>query len=500
MNKLKEKYTIIDCYTDEPSGLGVPPYLGTFPRYSYGALNVEGNSPTYLTIDDIRLWKRYNSIAPDKSKEMKTNIKIYNLTKNYKNVQKILNETTHLIIISGINVPGKYLSAVPGTLQEIYNYIKDLKCKKILTGTAALVGSRLEGGKMPEKIDLTIFNKVEFNYKNINDYDKIKAKEGAEICKQIPWEVIAEIETGRGCDIGKCSFCTEPLKSKVKFRETNKVIEEIKELSKLGVQHFRFGKQTCFYSYQNGDVNEIEKVLKEASSLKPKTLHIDNVNPNKVITENGKKITKLVIKYCTSGNVAAFGIESFDPAVVKRNFLNTSPIVGKKAIKIINELGSKVGENGMPKLLPGINIIFGLINESKNTHVENMKMLKQFLDEDLLIRRINIRQVVPYEGTMLHKEAGIKYLRKNKKYYWSWRNQIRQEIDYEMLKKLVPIGRILKNVRTEIYDGKTTFARQFGTYPLVIGIKGRLELGKEYSVKVTKHMLGSITAEVIKDI
>jgi len=45
-------YTILDCYTDEAAGLGVPPYLGTYPRYIAGYLNEEVN---YLTIDDLRL-------------------------------------------------------------------------------------------------------------------------------------------------------------------------------------------------------------------------------------------------------------------------------------------------------------------------------------------------------------------------------------------------------------------------------------------------------------
>ena len=47
------KYTILDCYTDEPAGLGVPPYLGTYPRYVAGYLNED---ITYLTIDDLRLF------------------------------------------------------------------------------------------------------------------------------------------------------------------------------------------------------------------------------------------------------------------------------------------------------------------------------------------------------------------------------------------------------------------------------------------------------------
>jgi radical SAM superfamily enzyme with C-terminal helix-hairpin-helix motif len=495
---------IIDCYTDEPSGLGVPPYLGTYARYLYGILSKKFKV-YYLTIDDIRLWFKYDSIPPDKSKEIKTNIKIYNLTKNYSNVEEILNNANELIIISGINVPGKYLSALPGTISEITQYLKDIKnktkdkknkCKIILTGTAASIGTRLEGGKMPEFIDKSFFDVIEYNYLGINDYDKINSIKNADIIDQIPWEIITEIETGRGCDIGKCSFCTEPIKSKVEFRETQNVIDEIKALSNKGVKHFRFGKQTCFYSFRS--VDEIEKLLKEVSKLKPETLHIDNVNPNKVISKDGRKITELVVKYCTEGNIAAFGVESFDREVVKKNYLNTIPLVAHKATQILNELGSKRGPNGMPIFLPGINIIFGLMGESKKTHEENMNALKKMYDENLMIRRINIRQVVPFEGTKLYEEAGTKFIKKNKKYYWKWRNDIRQNIDFPMLKKLVPVGLVLKNVRMEIYDGNTTFGRQFGTYPLVIGVKKRLELGKRYNIKVIGHMLRSITGEVVE--
>ncbi|MFT4304988.1 MAG: radical SAM protein [Candidatus Woesearchaeota archaeon] len=486
---------IIDCYTDEPSGLGVPPYLGTYPRYLYGILSKE-NKVYYLTIDDIRLWKKYNSIAPDKSKEIKTNIKIYNLTKNYSNVNEILNKANELIIISGINVPGKYLCALPGTINEIINYIKEIKCKKILTGTAANIGNRLEGGKKSEFFDKDFFDIIDCNYLDINNYKKINNKENANLIEQIPWEIIAEIETGRGCDIGKCSFCTEPLKSKTEFRETNDIINEIKYLKNKGIKHFRLGKQTCFYSFRNK--NEIELLLKEIHKLKPETLHIDNVNPNKIITKEGIEITKLITKYCTEGNVVALGIESFDKEVIKKNKLNTMPIIAHKAIEIINKYGKEKGSNGMPKLLPGINLIFGLIGENKKTHEENINNLKKIINEDLLLRRINIRQVIPFPGTKLYEEAGIKFIKKNKKYYWKWRNDIRQNIDYVLLKKLVPEGTILKNVKMEIYDGNTTFGRQIGTYPLVIGVKERLQLNKKYNIKVKGHMLRSIYGEIIK--
>ena len=151
----------------------------------------------------------------------------------------------------------------------------------------------------------------------------------------------------------------------------------------------------------------------------------------------------------------------------------------------------------MPKLLPGLNLLFGLKGETKNTHKENMKYLKNILNENLLLRRINIRQVNIFEGTSLYKECGNKFIKKNKKYYWKWRNEVRQKIDFEMLKRLVPKETILKDVRTEIYDGNTTFARQFGTYPLIIGIKQRLELKKFYNIKIKDHMLRSVVGEVI---
>jgi len=62
-------YTILDCYTDEPSGLGVPPYLGVYPRYIYGYIRTGGSDTSqinhslgdayYLTIDDLRLFRKY---------------------------------------------------------------------------------------------------------------------------------------------------------------------------------------------------------------------------------------------------------------------------------------------------------------------------------------------------------------------------------------------------------------------------------------------------------
>src|SRR3989344_5739216 len=216
----------------------------------------------HLTIDDVRLWKRYASKKPDKGREVKTNVKVYNLTRNYADVGKILQKTKTLIVIVGVQTPGKYLSAVQGTLPEIYDLIKDLPCRKVMTGPVAIGGTRLDGGKGVEKADMSLFDEVDFNYLGINEYAKINeyAVRGASILDQIPYPVVLEIETGKGCDIGHCSFCTEPLKNRVLYRDKKPVFEEIAALRKKGALYFRLGKQTCFYSYLHGNVAEIESL------------------------------------------------------------------------------------------------------------------------------------------------------------------------------------------------------------------------------------------------
>ena len=491
-------YTIIDCYTDEPAGLGVPPYLGTYPRYVAGYLKLKEKAKdiTYLTIDDLRLWKKTNSVVKEVLPHQKTDPTTYNLTVHYKDVSKILDETENLIIILGVHVPGKYLSAVPGTLNEIIRYIGHLKCRKILTGPAVF-GTQLFGGKFFEKADLSVFDEVSYEmfnflYKDVKEY----SLKGASIIRQIPDIRMIEIETGHGCDIGKCSFCTEPLKNKVEFREMQDVLDEVIQFYKLGARYFRLGKQTCFYTTPYA-----VELLKAIRSNCPdiKVLHLDNVNPVKVVMDkkNDFRITKAIVEHCSSGNIAAFGVESFDMEVVKANTLNTSPMVAYEAIKILNQFGSERGSDGMPKFLPGINIIFGLREESKKTHEENMKWLKRVYDEGLMLRRINIRQVAIFEGTSLHEEGKDKFLRKNKKYYWKWRNEIRQKIDWPMLQRVIPSGTVLKECYAEIYDGKTTFCRQFGTYPIIVGVKGRLPLKQFYNLEIIGHMLRSITGKVV---
>jgi len=500
-------HTIIDAYTDEASGLGVPPYLGTHVRYAAGVMD----NPYYLTIDDLRLLER----REEKRSEQKTDKGIKNVTRPVEDTKKILEKTKILVIVGGVHVPGKYLSAQPGTISEIIRLTKPYTCYKILYGPA-FYGSEVMGARMTpkeyQKKMLEHFNELigpgqllklsalvrneEYTPKkeNYEDIEKYITK-GASIVKQhpdFPKFVMYELETGRGCGHGACSFCTEGIKHKLEFREVKEIISEMKLVRELGVENFRFGKQSCFYSYQNGNTKELERLLKSAHELRPKVLHIDNVDPTKVDEEK----TKLIVKYCTPGNVAAMGVETFDTEVMKLNKLNVQdPEEVIRAVKIINKYGLERGENGMPKFLPGINIILGLAGETKETLELNKKYLQYLLDNSLFVRRINIRQVAILLGTQMGK-VGLKYVRKNKKHYYRFRKEVREKIDHEMLKKLFPEGTVLKNLRTESHDGNVTFCRQVATYPLIVGVRERIPLNQFKNIKIKKWMLRSVEGEL----
>ena len=116
------KYAILDCYTDEPAGLGVPPYLGTYPRYIAGYLDED---VCYVTIDDLRLWKKYNGIIKETRQSQKTDITTYNLTNNCKNLPEILQEIDTLIVVLGVHVPAQYSGQAYGLIKNLGTVLKD---------------------------------------------------------------------------------------------------------------------------------------------------------------------------------------------------------------------------------------------------------------------------------------------------------------------------------------------------------------------------------------
>ncbi len=466
---------LIDGYIDDPAALGVPPYISPMIRAIAGAAMDAGADVSYISIDMIRK----GAEIPDADVS---------------------------VVLSGNTVPGKYIRSMPMSLKELEKLLPRLKGWRMIGGSAA-------DSEIAEKFDFIVKKDVAASL-----YDGMSGKEvgerlrnldewnrwmmlGADIVKQhqdFPFPLVAEIETYRGCHryaSGGCAYCIEPLKGKPLMRSSDDILAEAQKLKDLGVRNIRIGGQTCILSFGSTDANDPPKpepdivigLFKKLSEMGFDTIHVDNANPAVIslYPEESRKILKTIAECCTAGNVLALGMETADINVIKCNNLNSKPEQVMDAIRIINEVGRERGENGMPRLLPGLNIIAGLDGETSSTYDMDMEFLKKVLDEDLMLRRINIRQVLP-----IRREFNVK-VDHNK--FKKFKEKVREEIDHEMLIKVVPKGVVLKDVFTEIHDGNITFGRQIGSYPLLVGIPYKLELGKCYDIVITDWGMRSVT-------
>jgi radical SAM superfamily enzyme with C-terminal helix-hairpin-helix motif len=232
----------------------------------------------------------------------------------------------------------------------------------------------------------------------------------------------------------------------------------------------------------------IERLLSGISRLDLDVLHLDNADPS-VISRNpeeSRTIVESIVEHCTSGNVLALGMESADPKVIEANNLNSTPDQVLDAVRIINEAGGDRGENGLPRLLPGLNFLVGLDGESDRTLELNLSFLKKVLEERLLLRRINIRQVIPIRRNFRPGVSHSKFLR--------FKEQVRDGIDNPILQRLVPKGTLLRDIYTELREGNRTFGRQIGTYPILVGFEYPIEVGRFIDGKVVGWGRRSVTA------
>lgn len=467
---------IIDGYVDEPTCLGVPPYISTYVRYVAGALKLCGFlNVDYITIDELR--------KCDYALSSK---------KNY----------TLAIIIAGNPVPGKYIGGEPLKYGEWRKIAIRNKGIPLFMG-GPIQFSFLEFNEEDVRLIRGDIESFIFHFiSNSSEEERVRdlkelnsfALHGTFIVEKHPRfpDIIVEIETGRGCARkAHCSFCIEG-RYKVEFRNPEDIIAEIKALYNIGVRHFRIGKQSDLYAYgselkvwRNGFpapnpewIKRLyEGIRNECTDIK--TLHIDNVNPGTIANfpDESIKITEIISNYNTPGDVAALGMESADPVVIEKNFLKASPEDTMKAVQIINEIGGR-RENGIPKLLPGLNIIHGLPGENKETFKKNYEFLISVKEKGLLLRRINIRQLKISYGTPV--EEVYKSPLKDKKIlnaiFKNYREKIRREIDIPMIKKIFPEGLVLKDLIVEGYRGDWSLARPLGSYPITVNIPKKLPL------------------------
>jgi len=468
------RYLIIDFYVDEPSCLGVPPYISPYVRYTAGALKFHNpdSEVDYISVDELRLVNY--SIEPG----------IYTL----------------IYIIAGVTVPGKYLGGKIGSAAELITFMKNNAryLGKIVAGgpishspTQILDSFAREGLQVVHSVELaaalyasgrdSLPGKGDLSYREISNY----AQAGAFIIQKhfrYPY-VIMELETYRGCTRKvHCSFCSEQFIGSVENREVDEIVDEVSTLYSLGARYFRLGKQADIFSYyadknvvKHGflkpSVKHLERLYHGIRKAAPqlKVLHLDNVNPGTLalFPEECNEIASIICSNNTHLDTAAMGMESADPEVIRVNHLKADAAQIKKAIAMIDRSGRQNGS--LPRLTAGINLIGGLPGESENTFALNYHFLKDIYESDLLLRRINIRQISPISGSeafmMMQQSKNPGEKRRLNKFQY-FKEKIREEIDIPMLKKIFPPGTVIPNVILEKRVPGGFLGRPMGSYPI----------------------------------
>lgn len=474
--KKRVEVLIIDGYVDEPSLLGVPPYISPEPRLLAGVCEELELEWEYVTIDEVRRGE--------------------------------MPEAEIVLVHGGVSVPGRYLIATPMSRREAEEIAKKSRGETFLGGPLARY-SKVEGYDHISKRDLCAYFYEAMKREPEDRWMKSEERErwlkkGAKVVRRHPFfpePLIAEISLYRGCVryfTGGCSFCVEPLYGRPEFREQRDVIEEMGALYKLGVRYFRIGGQSCTISYRARGVGkkeipepqprEIEELFEGIWERCPeiRVLHLDNANPAVMANypDETEEILQILVERTTSGNVLALGMESADPEVIEKNNLNASPEEVMRAIEMMNEVGRERSENGLPRLLPGLNFLAGLRGERRDTYRMNLEFLREVRRRGLWLRRINIRQVLPLRGDFRVRFRD-EFLR--------FKRAVREEIDQPMLREMFPRGTVLRDVYAEKREGDITFGRQIGTYPLLVGIPYPLELGRFYDIKIVDYGYRSVT-------
>jgi len=473
--------------------------MAPYPRYVAGALPGE---VLYYTIDGLR---------KDRS------------------ILQTMISADLVIVIAGTTVPGKYTGGSPASLEELEQLLAGIDTPTILGGPISMFGVGVQGGRAAKRID----HSCAFDIVATGDIEAVTAgyvQEGSSVDPDLrrasrdvaAWAVkgarivpqhpdfpftMLELETYRGCFRGNCSFCTEKFYGRPDFRPISDIVAEVSALYDMGARHFRLGRQPDILTYMAVDDGSefprpnpeaIERLYAGIRHVAPqlKVLHMDNANPGTIARypEESAAMLKSIVRHHTSGDVAAFGMESADHHVIKLNSLKAEPDEVKEAIRIVNRIGDARGASGLPELLPGLNFVHGLLGETKKTFQLNFEFLESLLSEGLLVRRINLRQVMPFEGTCMG-DVGDRIANKHRGVFRAYKEKIREHIDLEMLRRVTPVGTVLRDVRMELLrEGNLTFGRQIASYPLLVGVPADLPSGTAVDVKVVAHGYRSITA------
>jgi radical SAM superfamily enzyme with C-terminal helix-hairpin-helix motif len=478
--KKEWRYLILDGYVDEPASLGVPPYISPQVRSLAGGLVNGGADPGevgYLTVDQWRGIRGRGDWNVDPKLEF-------------------------IIAIKGCVVPGKYLRGTPISSREIAELTASVKDASIVLWGSGSYMDGIEGdpGVLGENIA---------SEGNLSSRDRTMEEWGTnlrsgafiiQLHPDFPTPLIAEIETSRGCPrymSGGCSFCIEPTKGPVQFREPQDIASEVAELADRGLENIRIGGQSDLVSYMTKEAGISEtptpdpRALTEMMTGCRKALHsgpglisaleagrrlgidtgivhTDNANPAVIADHPDEAMEALgaIAMNCTPGSVLALGLESADPAVKEANNLNSDPGQTMEAIRAINAVGRHIGGNGMPQLLPGLNFLGGLKGQYEGSFEHDLALLERVRTEGLLLRRINIRAAMyPRPGGAAAPSFPDG---RAERAFRSFKEGVRGSFDSHLLSQVIPEHTLLKGVYLETTLGRSVYGRQIGSYPVLV--------------------------------
>ena len=215
--------------------------------------------------------------------------------------------------------------------------------------------------------------------------------------KSDTWNLIGS----KGCPYS-CYFCIESVfnGSKVRYKNIEKIIQEIKIIENFGAKKIIFNDDT--FSLLENRVVELSKAMKNETNIEGWgcDTRVD-------------KVSESLIKNMKNGNCGfiAFGIESGSNKILKtiKGGINKNRV--KKSCKLVKEYDIGVLAYFM----------MGLPHENHTTAKETIDFAK-FLKENSLIDKISASILVPYPGSDILKNPeryGIEILTKD----WSRYNE-----------------------------------------------------------------------------
>ena len=320
-----------------------PPYIRTVA----GALLSRKYTVRYLTIDQLR------------NEPLRT---------------ADLNNAAILVMIAGVTVPGKYLGGTPATLTEIQQVGHMVRAPVKLIGGPIGFGYAKEGGQPAVRQVISGFTALLSGEPAVALDNYLAGNEPAgrlDYSRTDPWSIAGSSVITPAPRLPLRDVRARDRPGLLPRGDRRLLVLHRAVLRDADVpEHRRGGCRSCRTPHprrpalprgpaagypglrcgRRGVPRHLNRRSWSSSSPASapaapdlKTLHIDNTNPATIARHEdaSREALRAIIRHHTPGDVAAFGMETADPAVVAANNLKANADEVFRAIEIVNEEGGK---------------------------------------------------------------------------------------------------------------------------------------------------------------